>query len=130
MKHTIGMKILTYDVGDEQITVESPSLDEVVSAIKAMDGTSRSQLGVFVDDDTYLQVSGGDAVFVCSVRCEDKLNVLYDPNRSDEQLRSNVAGPWDDYPENQCFPIEVVLGVTLYFVNHLALTPDYDWLKY
>lgn len=108
----------------------SPSWSDVEAAIRAMDGNTRSELGLFVDEDTFLQVGGGGGKYTCCVRAEGKLHVLTDPNRTSDETVWLVAGQGDDVSLNECFPADMIIEVSKCFWEHRTVSPRYHWHSY
>lgn len=107
--------------------LESPQWVDVEAAIENLDGTCKTEVGLFVNDNCYLQIGGGNECLVCAIRSKGKLYVLSNPERSLTSTRRVVAGQEADYPENECFPKEVIIKVAKWFWDNKTPLPDQHW---
>lgn len=118
--------LLTFDnVPSGGKTFDSPTWCDLETAIRSMDAKHRTEVGLFVCEDTYLQVGGGSDCYVCGMRTGGKLHVLCDPNRSTEETRYVIAGQGSDYPINECCPLTVILDVARWFWDHKEPSPKH-----
>lgn len=121
------MRLTSGDIQSGGKIFGSPSWSDLETAIRSMDGKHRTEIGLFVCEDTFLQVSGGGNCYVCSVRTGGKLHVLYDPDRSAEETSYVVAGQGSDYLLNECFTVTIVLEVARWFWDHTKPSPKHHW---
>ncbi len=111
-------------------SIDSPSWPEVEAAIRSMDNNNRTEVGLFVDDNTYLQVGGGADTYICSIRAEGKLHVLFDPSRTASEEKWVIAGQGSHQPTNECFSISTIIDVAKWFWEHRTPCSQYHWNSY
>lgn len=111
-------------------SIESPKWAEVEAAIRAMNGTDRTEVGVFSKDDEFLQVGGGGETYVCSVRADGRVHVLFDPHKVANETRWVVAGQGAQYPEGECFPVSTIVDIAKWFWEHRTPSPEHHWKSY
>jgi hypothetical protein len=121
------MKLILDDSSKE---VDSPNWSIVEMAIRDMNGQDRSQLGLFENNDCYLQLGGGGEDYVCAIRANGKLHVLTDTERSSANMKWIIVGDGADYPENECFPVEVAIDTTKWFWLNQIPSPQHSWVSY
>ena len=123
--------ILTVDdIGGKSEQIETSTFADVENAILSLDGASCTQVGLFVDDDTYVQVGGGNDLCTCAIRANGKLHVLVNPKVSDEEYVWLVSGQGDEVPRNQCFRATDVIRVVKLFWDERTLSDEFAWKSF
>lgn len=117
--------LLTRDGGFEES--QSPEWSDVESSLHRLDGVKYTEVGLFVNDDCYLQIGGGRDCYVCSIRANGKLHVLTDNRRSSTTMKWVVAGEGAEYPERECFCLKAVLDVARWFLANKTPSPHFGW---
>lgn len=123
--------ILTIDDtqgNNEQI--DNPTFTDVEDAILGLDGVSRTQVGLFVDNETFVQVGGGRGLCTCSIRMNAKLYTLVDRDLSADEYVWLVAGQGDEVPRNQCIEASDVVRVVKLFWDKRELSDEYAWKSF
>lgn len=117
--------LLIFDNGSTQL--DSPQWRDVETAIRNLDGNRHTEVGIYVNDDCYLQVGGGGERFVCGIRKGETLYLLTDPTKSKTSMKWVVAGQGANYPENKCFCLEDLLQVARCFWENNSRSTDFHW---
>jgi hypothetical protein len=124
------MKLFYDDTSAGSGSVQLPTWNDVVTAIQALNGRNRSEVGLFVNDETYLQVGGGAGTYICSIRCDGKLHVLFTSEKDPHETQWVLAGQGSDYPVNECVPIEPIIDVAEWFYLNHEPSQRYSWKSY
>jgi hypothetical protein len=120
--------ILTFDsVDGPGKQIESPTFVDIENAILSLDGSSRTQVGMFFDEDTFVQVGGGSDLCKCSIRANGKLYVLIDPSLTENEYVWVVDGQGDEIPRNECFKATDVVRVVKLFWDKRRLSDEFAW---
>lgn len=124
------VKILSCDnTGGSNEEKENPSWEEVESSILSMDGETRSMVGLMLDNsDHHLMIGGGNSNFILNINTGDTVYFLIDPEKSEEEYVSLMAGQPSEYPENQIANLDTVLSVTKYYFEEGKPDNSQNWL--
>lgn len=110
--------------------IDTPEWTDVEEAIRSLDGDSHTEVGLYENEDCYLQIGGGSEVFVCAIRQGEDLYLLLDPTRSATSMKWVVAGEGSHYPENLCFGKDDILRVARCFWENKSRSLDFAWKSY
>ncbi|HEY1068365.1 MAG TPA: hypothetical protein VGE52_19735 [Pirellulales bacterium] len=106
--------------------LEAPTWEQVEAAVRDLDSETQEQFGLILEDDCYLQMSRFRGRYVCSVRANDALHTLADPDRPNTEPLPAKPGE-DTWPENECFPLETALEVAKWFYEKHEPSPQHFW---
>lgn len=107
-------------VGDRcnEWTVETPSEDEIRTAIERLDGRTNTLVLVRKPDASHLAVGGGPEKFVVYATFDDVefFSLLSDTDRPGE-MPINAGGQIGDYPASQIVDLDAAVGAALEFAR-------------
>jgi hypothetical protein len=104
-----------------------PNWTDMDSAIRALNGDDRNQVGLMGPNDDYLQVAGGPVEFIVGCRTLDRLRVLTDSTRDKNQTSWIYEGQGAYYPQDECVSIDLVLIAARTFAESGRLEPSCTW---
>lgn len=110
--------------------METPQWSDIEMAIRSLDGNQYTEVGLYENEECYLQIGGSGNCLVCSVRQGDDLFMLVDPDKSATSMKWVVAGQGSNYPENMCFDVEKVLHVARVFFESRSRSAEFQWKMY
>lgn len=111
--------------------IESPGVEQVESAVRAMDGEKRTQVILYDHPDPEVGLTvggGGDAGFVVSIQRGNSLRVaLTRPPVDGEESVSICSGQRVDFPRSEVVDLALVLRVVHAFLNGSQEAADVLW---
>lgn len=117
-------------LGSGSRPIGSPEWSDIEAAIRNLDGNLHTEVGLYENQDCYLQVGGVGDCLVCSVRQGETLYILTDPKKSASSMKWVVAGQGADYPENECFCPNDVLKVAQVFWASKSRSTEFEWQSF
>jgi hypothetical protein len=110
--------------------VGSPGIEDIVLALRSLDGHVCTELSLQgVDDDHYFQIGGGPDDFVIGCRIGETLYIAYDPTIEGDATRWVVAGQSVGYPLNECLLIDKAEQVVRTYAASGEIDPVVAWHK-
>jgi Immunity protein Imm1 len=83
--------------------IENPSWSQIETAIRELDGESKTLITLGIDEDTYMSIGGGANKYIVTVTFDNSnFHVLIDSPKSEQIQTLVVGGQNGNYSANQC----------------------------
>ncbi len=83
--------------------IENPSWSQIETAIRELDGESKTLVTLGIDEDTFMSIGGGANKYIVTVTFDNcNFYVLIDSPKSEQIQTLVVGGQNGNYPANQC----------------------------
>lgn len=105
------------------------NVEEVLQAVRRLNGRNKTLIELIVDEATYLTVGGGnEGRYVCYITSGEQMHNLVNPDAlPGEQTVIVAGGQRGEYDAKLCCGIEEVMRAVQYFAAHGAPNPDQNW---
>lgn len=109
--------------------IESPTWNQIETAIRELDGKSKTLVTLGADDETYMSVGGGNSGKYVVTATFDNLNfhVLIDLSKPDAIEKLVVGGQEGNYPAKMCVDLLQCLVAARTFTESGFLDPLLSW---
>lgn len=119
-------------VFNQGYTIEHPSLEQIESAIRMLDGQIRTLVTIEAEDETHMAIGGGSSgqYVVYATFDNQRFATLVASNSRSSSNRAVVlvaGGQSGDYPERHCVDIEAALRAARAFAVNGSLDSDSTW---
>ena len=120
-------------VRSDDVETECDKIEQVVAAIKKLNGRNKTSVYLQADGEKSLTVSGGtDGRYVAfvTIRIDDEFYNLVDPQQPpDQMLEVKTGGQMGAYPAKQCVGLETVLEAARQFAADGSISRSLSWEK-
>jgi len=109
--------------------VQYPSEDDVLNAVRALDGLTRTLLAVNAADGSSITIGGGPGHYVAYVSTNDEMcfNLLVDQEHSSGTVSLVAGGQEGDFPAEQVVKLDQVLRAVKFFYQAAGMDTDQRW---
>ena len=114
---------------DEGELIDNPNWHQIETAIRELDGKSKTLVTLGADEETYMSIGGGQSgKYVVTVTFDNiKFYVLVDLAKSDEIQALVVGGQESEYPAKMCVDLLRCLLAARTFTELGKLDPLLTW---
>ncbi len=114
---------------DQGQLIETPNWHQIETAIRELDGKSKTLVTLGADDETYMSIGGGQSgKYVVTVTLDNiKFYTLVDLSKSDEIQALVVGGQESEYPAKMCVDLLRCLLAARTFTESGKLDPLLTW---
>jgi hypothetical protein len=111
--------------------IENPNWNEIETAIRELDGESKTLVTLGADDEAYMSIGGGkDGKYIVTVTFDNfDFYVLVDLSKPDEIEKLVVGGQEGNYPAKMCVDLLHCLLAARTFTELGKLDPLLTWEK-
>jgi hypothetical protein len=113
----------------EETVVQSPSSEDISSAISALDASTRTMVTVLGPGQAHLTVGGGSGRFVVYATFDNEtfFNLKAGRSAARAQVRLCIGGQEGDYPVDQVVDVDRAKRAATVFAESGTLSPELDW---
>lgn len=114
---------------DEGELIDNPNWHQIETAIRELDGKSKTLVTLGADDETYMSIGGGQSGnYIVTVTFDNiKFYALVDLAKSDEIQPLVVGGQESEYPAKMCVDLLRCLLAARTFTESGKLDPLLTW---
>jgi hypothetical protein len=99
--------------------LDYPVWNDVDKAIRSLDGNSRDQVILIIDEGHSLLIGGGEnGVYCCETELPHGQFILADPSKSKEKTVTIMSGQPGEYVESHTVDMNAILGAAKRFFDH------------
>jgi hypothetical protein len=115
-----------------EVEIDAPSWGDIEAAIRALDGKTKNQVFLIVEEETHLMgIGGGEGgIYTCDAQLPDGRYMLTDPSKSDSETVSVSDGQAVDYVKSHTAELDMVLDAARWFFEHGTTSPSQSWVSY
>jgi hypothetical protein len=125
-----SLEIDNYEGNRNNLTSRtSPTIGDVIEAVKALNGKKQSSFCVAGNDGTVFCVGGGPNGYHVSVTFVDKVFCLCDPTKSDQKVDIIIGSIRTPLPENLIVDQQKVIAAIEMYVMQGTLLPSLNWVE-
>ncbi|KAB8316345.1 hypothetical protein SD81_024375 [Tolypothrix campylonemoides VB511288] len=109
--------------------IENPNWSQIETAMRQLDGKSKTLVTLGADDETYMSIGGGNLGKYVVTATFDNLNfhILVDLSKPDETEKLVVGGQEGIYPAKMCVDLLRCLLAARTFTESGELDPLLSW---
>ena len=107
--------------------IENPSWSQIETAIRELDGESKTLVTLGIDEDTYMSIGGGINKYVVITFDNFNFYVLTGSPKSEQIQTLVVGGQNGNYPANQCVDLLHCLLAARTFTESRKLDTLLTW---
>ncbi|MBW4513556.1 MAG: hypothetical protein KME64_44940 [Scytonematopsis contorta HA4267-MV1] len=83
--------------------VKNPNWSQIETAIRELDGSSKTLVTLGVDEDTYMSIGGGENIYIVTVTFDNlNFHTLIDPSKLEGIGELVVGGQKGNYSTSEC----------------------------
>lgn len=109
--------------------IENPNWSQIETAMRQLDGKSKTLVTLGADDETYMSIGGGNlGKYVVTATFDNlKFHILVDLSKPDETEKLVVGGQEGIYPAKMCVDLLRCLLAARTFAESGELDPLLSW---
>jgi Immunity protein Imm1 len=108
--------------------IENPNWSQIETAIRELDGESKTLVTLGVDEDTYMSIGGGGNIYIVTVTFDNlNFHILIDSSKSERTEELVVGGQKGNYSANKCVDLLRCLLAARTFVESGKLDALLTW---
>ncbi len=112
----------------EPLRVESPSVEDVVAAVKQLDGKERTLITLEVNDNHHMGVGGGAGIYVVYMTTDNlRFKNLVIPGRKGPKVMVTCGGQEGDFAPKQCVDLWTARKAAETFALTGQPDPELNW---
>jgi len=117
-----------FPFGEQRI--DNPSVDQIEQAVRSLNGKLRSCLGLSIDEDHYLAIGGGGALYIVQF-FPDMFRLINPdvPANSNRQI-CLVVDQRGWFSEKECVPLNLALQAARHYALTGQMDKDLSWEQY
>ena len=114
---------------DEGEFIENPNWNQIESAIRELNGKSKTLVTLGADDESYMTIGGGESEkYTVNVTFDNiSFSSLVDLSKPDEIEKLVVGGQEGNYPAKLCVDLQTALLAAKIFAELGELEPSLYW---
>ena len=108
--------------------IEQPSLDDVMHAVQALDGTTRTLVTSEVGDDHHMGIGGGDGGYIVYMTADNRrFKNLVIAGKTGPNVALICGGQEGEFAAKQCVDLRMAQQAAKAFANHGQADPTLNW---
>ncbi|HWZ87976.1 MAG TPA: Imm1 family immunity protein [Polyangiaceae bacterium] len=112
----------------EPLRVEAPSTEDVLAAVKELDGKEHTLVTLEVNDNHHMGVGGGAGIYVVYLTNDNlRFKNLVMPGKTGPKLMVTCGGQEGDFDPKQCVALRAALKAAETFALTGQPDPELDW---